>query len=339
MGRTAFTALFGAKPAELTSSSARWRQVCAYLRSVYNTDSGIKTIQSHQVVCPAEEITCGHCDEVLVRGSLSAHQTECTEFPISCTYFNNGCSWSGPRRDLRDEHLPTCPYEAIKGFFAINSARVSELEMENTALKRVVESMEQALRNIRRDVDTAKASLGPWFRPAGTPNALEPPRQERIQRRRVSNPLNAAMFGSPPGNPITFDDANLVPPVSAMEFLPPSSLPPFADQALLAAPGEPSPSFFQPDGSQLLRNYGQSSVPAINFNTSLEASLSSLRGSIVSLSTSLDSLERRQDIMLTTETLRMHEEVGSLRAIVHGMRMQVSSVQVRIVSFLLIMIN
>lgn len=35
--------------------------------------------------------------------------------------------------------------------------------------------------------------------------------------------------------------------------------------------------------------------------------------------------ERRQEVVVTTESLRMHEEVGSMRAIVHGLRMQVSA--------------
>ena len=56
---------------------------------------------------------------------------------------------------------------------------------------------------------------------------------------------------------------------------------------------------------------------------SVECALSSLRGSIVALSASIDSLGRRQDIALTTENLRMNEEVGALRAVVHGLRMQV----------------
>jgi hypothetical protein len=46
---------------------------------------------------------------------------------------------------------------------------------------------------------------------------------------------------------------------------------------------------------------------------------------LVSLAASLDMAERRQEVVVTTESLRMHEEVGSMRAIVHGLRMQVSA--------------
>jgi len=70
----------------------------------------------------------------------------------------------------------------------------------------------------------------------------------------------------------------------------------------------------------------QSPIPPVNLNTNLEGSLNSLRNSIVQLSASLDTVSRRQDMNFTTEMLLMHEEVGSLRAIVHGLRMQVHAV-------------
>ncbi|KAF8608782.1 hypothetical protein BDV93DRAFT_433607 [Ceratobasidium sp. AG-I] len=72
-----------------------------------------------------------------------------------------------------------------------------------------------------------------------------------------------------------------------------------------------------------------SSPPATNATTTEprpEAhTLSALRNSLVSIAASLDMVERRQEIVVTTESLRMHEEVGSVRAIVHGLRMQVSA--------------
>ena len=49
-----------------------------------------------------------------------------------------------------------------------------------------------------------------------------------------------------------------------------------------------------------------------------------LRESLVTLSAALESQGRRQELALTTEGLRFSEEVGSLKAIVQGLRMQVS---------------
>jgi len=69
-----------------------------------------------------------------------------------------------------------------------------------------------------------------------------------------------------------------------------------------------------------------SPVAPLNLNTTLEGSLASLRNSIVTLAASLDSESRRHDIALATETLRVNEEVMALRAIVHGLRMQVHQI-------------
>lgn len=49
-----------------------------------------------------------------------------------------------------------------------------------------------------------------------------------------------------------------------------------------------------------------------------------LRESLVTLSEALESQGRRLELALTAEGLRVNEEVGSLKAIVQGLRMQVS---------------
>ena len=218
-------------------------------------------------------------------------------------------------------HLLTCPYESIKGFFAVNASRLSTLEAENVMLRQKVDRMETVLAAAQREVDSARSSLGPWFRPSGSqpPALTPPPRPERIQRRRMSVPLNTASFGFPveadeseaPGYPQTgfFDDAipvNTSPTQSSSAEVP-------------ISPYFPALT----DSAQPMSSYAYSRVAPIDLSTSLEGCLTSLRNSIVTLSTSLDSLERRQDISLATETLRMHEDVASLRAIVHGLRMQV----------------
>jgi len=65
-------------------------------------------------------------------------------------------------------------------------------------------------------------------------------------------------------------------------------------------------------------------VAPLNLSTTLEGSLVGLRESLVTLSAALESQGRRQELALTTEGLRFSEEVGSLKAIVQGLRMQVS---------------
>ena len=65
-------------------------------------------------------------------------------------------------------------------------------------------------------------------------------------------------------------------------------------------------------------------VSPLNLSTTVEGSLVGLRESLVTLSAALESQGRRLELAFTTEGLRVSEEVGSLKAIVQGLRMQVS---------------
>ncbi len=66
-----------------------------------------------------------------------------------------------------------------------------------------------------------------------------------------------------------------------------------------------------------------STVAPLNLSTTLEGSLHGLRESVVTLSAALDSLSRQHEVAITTEAMRTNEEIRSLRAVVHGLRMQV----------------
>lgn len=66
-----------------------------------------------------------------------------------------------------------------------------------------------------------------------------------------------------------------------------------------------------------------STVAPLNLSGTLEGSLSGLRESIVTVSAAVDSLGRQHEVAVTTEAMRMNEEVRSLRAVVQGLRMQV----------------
>ncbi|KAF9010560.1 hypothetical protein BDQ17DRAFT_1346441 [Cyathus striatus] len=65
------------------------------------------------------------------------------------------------------------------------------------------------------------------------------------------------------------------------------------------------------------------SIAPLNLGGTLEGTLNGLRESMVTLAAGVDSLGRRSEIALTNETLRLGEEVMSLRAGLHGLRMQV----------------
>jgi len=65
-------------------------------------------------------------------------------------------------------------------------------------------------------------------------------------------------------------------------------------------------------------------VAPLDVETSLVGALEGLRESVVGVAAGIDLLGRRSEIALAQETLRLSEEVISLRAGVHGLRMQVS---------------
>ncbi len=267
-----------------------------------------------------------------------AHQAECPHTPIHCVHEAHGCPWSGPRHTLHDIHLIQCPYDAIKGFLLIHGTREKELVRENTELKRRIEDLERASRSNQRDLDMAKVRLGTWFRPAtvsetgseGANSASSSPSQRPSERRRLSVPFNSAIFDldlPPAGRSTTPPSARR----STVSSAAPPMIPGFTSNAAAPTSDEsssPHPVLSQP---QFYARGGNNPVAPLNLGGSLEGTLSSLRASVVALSGSLDSLERKQDIMLTTETLRMHEDVASLRAIVHGLRMQVKYNQREIV--------
>ncbi|KAG9099921.1 hypothetical protein FS749_016762 [Ceratobasidium sp. UAMH 11750] len=270
----------------------------------------------HTNRCPARLVPCPHCASPVPFCALSAHtSTSCPCAPVVCSLSHVGCAWTGPRSSLAD-HPSTCAYEPLRAFFTTHHTRVTELE--------------RTVSSLRAELDATKRSLGPWFRPANAPPPVEPepPRFEfrpLVGRRRVSSPLHTSMFhfddqgtqntslvgrrraGS--GSRLVISTTN--PPEDSTHEI--STLDPFA---------HPLPS---PTDPQQPRLEAVPYVPPLSTHTSLEHTLSTLRNSLVSMAASLDMSERRQEVVVTTESLRMHEEVGAIRAIVHGLRMQVSA--------------
>ena len=291
--------------------------------------------KSHYALCPAEDAACPDCDTVLPRGDMSNHASNCLERVVSCEQAVHGCSWTGPRRALSTLHQHQCPYEAIKGFFALNVTRMSALETENTALRWRVEELENALRSTSRDLQTVKLALGPWFRPDGSHVPLRPsppsePAPRVYARRRLSNALNSAMFGLSQDSRSSVDPDGVEPTPQPSPATSPLPADPFAQ--FFPPPNNQSSQSLHPSDAFALgqladvnypRTAPNSQVAPLNLNTTLEGSLMSLRSSVITLAASLDSETRRHDIALTTESLRVNEEVMSLRAIVQGVRMQV----------------
>lgn len=255
---------------------------------------------------------------------IDQHEVTCPEMTVSCNHTSHGCPWSGTKRTLLN-HINECPYESIKGFFSLNTLRISRLEAENSVLWNRIEESENTLRIIKQDMESTKVVLGPWFTQDGRSNAVRPSSPiepaPRAHARRSSNAINSAMFGLSPESgllPLESFTSNTSSNVSPFEPDPLSYFFPTSNNIFDGSPNQVTEGTYR----QLL----SSSVAPLNLNTSLMGSLSSLRSSLVTLASSFDSEVRRHDVALVAESSRFNEEVMALRAVVHGLRMQVHQI-------------
>ena len=278
--------------------------------------------------CSTKTIVCKFCSDELPRSNLAEHYNLCPLYVIPCTHASNGCPWTGPRNTLASSHIPSCPYESIKGFFSVNKATMAAVTDENAVLKAKVDVLEGMVQTMRREMQSLKVALGPWYRPDEACPSLS---------RQISSPNEGYSYPSRPR------------PTS-----PGSSLGTHANNAFVPFGSPPAndtlrgerPSWFEQRLNRLSpltndvngRQYHESilltPVAPINLSATLEGSLGSLRDSVVTLSASVDSLARRHDIELRNETLRTNEEISRLNYSMNGLRMQVSVVYASINSFI-----
>lgn len=214
------------------------------------------------------------------------------------------------------EHTRACPYVAIEGYFEVISARMSNLNEENTLLKHKVDVLEGMMQAMRREMASVKSALGPWCRSDGQISTT-------IHRNSVdSEPYGNSTFGvgssTAPLSPQPIPRPDHIRTQSMASVYDPIS-PHLDDLAPYFPPELTSPE--QPSSTS--RNLIHTHVAPINLSGSLEGSFGSLREDLVSLSDSLDSLARRQDIAQANESRRINEELMSMRGNIHGLRMQV----------------
>jgi len=287
-------------------------------------------MEAHQSDCPAKTVICGFCSDEFPRSNLTKHNSACSDFVIPCTHADNGCPWAGPRHTLQSSHILSCPYESIKGFFAVNNSQISTLTDENTILKCKVEALEGAVQTMRREMQAAKTALGPWYRPEGSypPLSRQTSSSEQSFNRPTSSDSLSTRFGTSSFMPFGSPNASTS---TASNALAPY-FPPEADENLpwlerhlnhTSLNGIPSTDA---SGHPYYGSTAHTPVAPINLSTTLEGSLDSLRESIVTLSASVDSLARRHDIELRNETLRANEEISRLNYTMNGLRMQVHNI-------------
>ncbi|KAJ3822855.1 hypothetical protein F5880DRAFT_1655644 [Lentinula raphanica] len=320
---------------------------CSYTCQRQLLDAHIKTDCSYAPVpcpkhyssCPKKFYQCKDCNSEQPCSSRTAHASSCQSAMVKCSHEHHGCPWEGRRKDF-SSHTTTCAYEAIKGFFAIHDAQKSTLVNQNDLLKQKADMLESQLRVAQFELRCAQRALGPWFQnsePRSTSVHSPPTRLPSVSTQSTgalssSHPYMASdsqasidhYFPEVLSLSPTREELRAPPPAPERPQFGPSVTLPHASfsgasvqnwqgTAYLTSPTGPRPST-------------QNVVAPLDLSTTLEGSLEGLRESIVSLSASLDSLGRRNEIALANETLRLNEEVLSLRAALQGLRMQVHTI-------------
>lgn len=254
---------------------------------------------------------CSFCSVHIDKNGRDQHQNECGERPFPCPHASLGCPFTATTYALENEHIPTCIYETLKGFFLLNNVRMTSLAEENMLLRSRIQNMEGTIRTMKSEMAIVKGTLGPWCRPATNPS---PPSQASpttsLGPQAVAHP-----HAEPPATDVYSELASYFPEYMAS-----------SDQLRSNHRASGSLNQIHELPNLLARMTTQTHIAPLNLTTSLEGSLAGLRESLVTVAASVDSMGRRNEIALSNEVMRLGEEIMSLRANVHGLRMQVHAI-------------
>ncbi|KAI0042105.1 hypothetical protein FA95DRAFT_1575956 [Auriscalpium vulgare] len=271
-------------------------------------------LESHNLACPTEIVTCTSCDATHPRALCAAHALACPAAHAACPHASHGCPWLGARRIL-DTHVSACVYEVLKGFFAVSYARAAALEEQNAALRARMEAAEGQVSVMRRELEVVKSVLGPWFW-AGT--------QDGAVEEAASNASPAPASPLAQSFPVDAVPEGWAPASSSLSRIAPDAFPNLASyfpQLPSAVPAS-FPSLAHP------HSYFQRPTPSLP-SASHSAAPSTLVASLTSLHTSLDTLAASHDSLARLTELAVGAqvaEVGALRALVSGLGMQVHTI-------------
>ncbi|KAF7321828.1 TRAF-type zinc finger protein [Mycena kentingensis (nom. inval.)] len=302
----------------------------------------IDDLEDHVSKCQDGTTTCASCSANLSRSAAASHTATCPAAIIECPQVANGCSWIGPRSAFDSTHEQACPYIAIGSFLALNTAKFAQTAQDNFILRQKIDTLEDTIASMRRELQSVKAGLGPWYRPDEySIQSYSVPASELPIDLQPSSASGSSGFPIPdtPFGP-TVDHA---PQQDVLAAYFPSEAPRTAQPQPTrrrTLPGSPSgwdgPAS-TPTNSRHVHTHSVGSaisgpgpasttIAPLNLSGSLYGALTGIRESLVSLGTSLDSLGRRTDIALTNESMRVNEDTMALRASIHGLRMQVHTI-------------
>ncbi|KAI0043801.1 hypothetical protein FA95DRAFT_1562945 [Auriscalpium vulgare] len=271
-------------------------------------------LESHNLACPTEIVTCPSCNVTHSRALSAAHALACPAAHAACPHASHGCPWTGARRTL-DAHVSACTYEVLKGFFAVSDARAAALEEQNAALRARMEAAEGQASVMRCELEVVKSVLGPWYW-AGT--------QDGAVEEAASNASPAPASPLAQSSPVDALPEGGAPASSSLPRIVPDAFPNLASYFPQLPPAVPasSPSHAHP------HSYSQRPTPSLPSAShsaapsTLVASLTSLHTSLDAFAASHDSLARLTELAVGTQAA----ELGALRAVVSGLRMQVHTI-------------
>ncbi|WWD03579.1 hypothetical protein V865_001633 [Kwoniella europaea PYCC6329] len=306
--------------------------------------------------CEETATTCEVCSETL-GSDKHLHQWTCPQVLVACPHTARGCPTIISRSDLQ-AHLDACPFEALSGYFEQNDARFRLLEQKNETLQAEVDLLKSELVSIRRTGARSPGwgHEGLWgirgnaglnhstSQPAlNIPSAQHNHGTQMDQQNSPSTPV--AQSHNTQVQPPSTDNTDTTPRLTIPDpqagqsaYSSPISLSsspqnngPFHDQGITARAAADlahhrsmiAPSF----GSH--QSYADWAFNRLSSNNmpSVEDTIHALRASVLQLAGGMDTMERRNEERTMTESLRVLEEVSSLRAIVTTMRMQVMMAQ------------
>ncbi|KAG0202063.1 hypothetical protein BGX33_009925 [Mortierella sp. NVP41] len=108
-------------------------------------------------LCRVEE-----CRKKLLKKDLSEHMESCPYKRVDCLMCHakvQKSQLSGPRFDLDAIHIPQCPYEAIRGFLELSKSRMEALEQENQQLRGLFHDMKPQVQQLRDQVGQLSESV------------------------------------------------------------------------------------------------------------------------------------------------------------------------------------
>jgi len=289
--------------------------------------------QHQQTECNGTELPCPACEKLFAPANMQEHLSKCPNVSISCPQSVFGCSAVLPRSEM-PAHTNSCAYESIKGFFSVFDRRMDDMRLENEQLRRRVFHLETKLAHseaAQQELETSVGrALGPWFRVSG-PEPYPLVWEDHAEYRNSVNVFSRS--GTPyerlwsdveiPTSPL---QAQAQAPLQIQQAILPVHPPPQAQPSIPYSPTVHGPYSVNMGPPSQFHTPPAPTVPPVSPSSGgLAAALAALHGGLIRLSSYVEAQSRRNEMRLQTESLTIREEVGEMRSILHGLRLQVHS--------------